>query len=141
MIAYDDTGRTNCSEYEACDERDESCVSGESRTVGCESKGRSREGGVVVVLRRHPKTPACGRDETRVDGATDRPTERASERAIRRKINQISNRRKEPASTYVAEVRDAADRREGREVRIDRRRASRSSRARVTANAVGGRDG
>jgi len=111
---------------------DESCVSGESRTVGCESKGRAR-GGVVVVLRRRRRADVVViRKHPRVD-------ETRVERAIRRKIK--SRTAGEPASTYVAEVRDAADRREGREVRIDRRRASRSFRARGTANAVGGRDG
>jgi len=51
---------------------DESCVSGESRTVGCESKGRARGGSLsfsvlrrrrradVVVIRKHPRV-----DETR----------------------------------------------------------------------------
>ena len=92
---------------------DESCVSGESRTVGCESKGRARGGSVVlrrrrradvVVIRKHPRV-----DETR---------RASSERSVEKSIK--SRTAEEPASTYVAEVRDAADRREGREVRIDR---------------------
>ena len=119
-------------------------MSGESRTVGCESKGRARGGSLsfsvlrrrrradVVVIHKHPRV-----DETR--RASSERVERASERSVEKSIK--SRTAEEPASTYVAEVRDAADRREGREVRIDRRRASRSFRARGTANAVGGRDG
>ena len=93
---------------------DESCVSGESRTVGCESKGRARGGSlsfsVDVVVR-----TSSSSINTRVWTSVERPSERSVEKSIK------SRTAEEPAaSTYVAEVRDAADRREGREVRIDR---------------------
>ena len=100
---------------------DESCVSGESRTVGCESKGRAR-GGSVVLRRRRRADVVVIHKHPRVD------ERRATERAIRRKINQISNSRRtccvDVASRKCATPRIGA--KGERYASIDRRRASRS---------------
>ena len=57
---------------------DESCVSGESRTVGCESKGRAR-GGSVVLRRRRRADVVVIRKHPRVDETRRASSERASD--------------------------------------------------------------